>query len=144
MEASVDSKEFSRGICILLVEDNDIIRLCMRSLLESYECDVVSANTGEEALERFDQHIDGVLMDIGLPGMDGYATTCQLRQSSHGREIPIYACSAFDRDIEPSCIRAGMNGFIQKPCRRNEVENFLHVANKKNGSEKALIKNNVI
>ena len=121
----------SSNLRILLVEDNAITRLYVQALLESYGCDVVIAKNGEEAVTNFGSHIDGVLMDIGLPDINGCQATRRIRQKYPKENTLIYACSAFDRNCDLMCEQFGMNGFIQKPCRRNEVEDFLLAVNKK-------------
>jgi PAS domain S-box-containing protein len=68
------------GARILLVEDNVINQLVALEILQSMGLQVAIANNGEEALEQVrKEHFDAVLMDIQMPGMDGYQTTAQIR-----------------------------------------------------------------
>ncbi len=104
------------GVKVLVVEDNPVNQLVARRMLEhlGMRCDVVG--NGDEAIEVLDRiPYDIVLMDIQMPGLDGYATTRELRK--RGMEaLPVVAmtANALDEDVA-RCLRAGMNGHIAKP-----------------------------
>lgn len=110
---------------ILLVEDTNIIRISMEELLKLQGCRVSVATSGEDAIKKFHAGIDGVLMDIGLPGIDGYQATRAIRQQYPNHQVCIYACSAFGQDIEEKCKKSGMNSLIQKPCLFANLQEFL-------------------
>jgi signal transduction histidine kinase/CheY-like chemotaxis protein/HPt (histidine-containing phosphotransfer) domain-containing protein len=112
---------------ILLVEDNPLNRQLAAMLLGGRGHAVVSAADGSEAIRRFfESDFDLVLMDIQMPGMDGFETTRRIRDRETGRRVPIYALSArvLDDDRE-RCRAAGMDGFIGKPIRREELFRVL-------------------
>ena len=111
------------GARILLVEDNDINRELASDLLTGAGMTVVVATNGQEALERLDEEaFDGVLMDIQLPVMDGYAATRRLREQDRFRDLPIIAMTAnvMTGDRE-RCLQAGMNDHIAKPIDVHEM-----------------------
>jgi len=115
-----------RGARVLLVEDNeDNLELALE-LLQSNGLEVVTAMNGRQALEALEQHVvDGVLMDIQMPVMDGYEATRAIRQQARWRDLPILAMTAStltgDRD---KAIAAGMQDHISKPI---DVEHMFRV-----------------
>ncbi|MCL2152239.1 MAG: response regulator [Oscillospiraceae bacterium] len=115
------------GHRILLVEDVEINREIVLSLLEPTKLEIDCATNGARAVDAFEANplkYDMIFMDIQMPEMDGLTATKLIRGSSRerAREIPIVAitANAFKEDIE-KCIEAGMNGHIGKPL------SFCHV-----------------
>ncbi len=111
------------GAHILLVEDNDINRELATDLLTGAGMTVEVATNGQEALQRLEETaFDGVLMDIQLPVMDGYAATRQLRAQERFKELPVIAmtANAMEGDRE-RCLEAGMNDHIAKPIDVHEM-----------------------
>ncbi len=106
------------GMRLLLVEDNDMNQLVASELLGHVAgAQITIASTGEEALQQLrTQDFDAVLMDIQMPGMDGYETTAQIRAEPRWRELPIIAMTAHAMQQERDrCLAAGMNGVASKP-----------------------------
>ena len=106
---------------ILLAEDIEINQEIVMSLLEPTQASFTTAGDGHEALRIFvenDGNFDLVLMDIHMPGMDGYEATRQIRSSSvaKGATVPIVAMTAntFKEDIQ-RCLSVGMNAHLSKP-----------------------------
>lgn len=102
---------------ILLVEDNDANRVMLCRRLEQKGYALVPAESGERCLELATANPpDLILMDIGLPGIDGYETTRQLKASEKTRHVPIIALSAHAQasDREKS-LAAGCLEFESKP-----------------------------
>ena len=78
-----------------------------------------------QALER--QSFDVVLMDVQMPGMDGLETTKAIRQRwSDGPKIIAMTAAAFKSDRE-MCLEAGMDGYIRKPVRIEELAKALRL-----------------
>jgi len=102
---------------ILLVEDNDLNRDMMSRLLGRWGYEVVCAADGPAALDlAASEHPDLVLMDISLPGMDGYETTTRLRTMPGGEHIPIIALTAHTLDEDRThALLAGCTDFQAKP-----------------------------
>jgi len=112
---------------VLVVEDNLVSQRMMDLLLRRLGLTSVLADGGLAALAAFEREpCDLVLMDCQLPGMDGLETTRHIRALPAGRSLPIIALTAnvLARDRE-SCLAAGMNDFIAKPVRREELEECL-------------------
>ena len=105
------------GTRVLLVEDNPINLEFMNVLLQRAGFEVVAASSGEEAISLAKSAtFDVALMDIQMPGMDGFATTEVLRAEPATASLPIIAVTAHamhgDRE---RCFDAGMNGYVSKP-----------------------------
>ena len=112
---------------ILLVEDYPPNRQMAKTMLEKMGCQVETAQNGEEALERLEQaDYDAVLMDCQMPEMDGFQTTAEIRKREKGRHTPIIAMTAHvlsgDRE---RCMQAGMDGYVSKPIRSDELSQAL-------------------
>jgi CheY-like chemotaxis protein len=102
---------------ILLVEDNEQNRYLATFLLERHGYSVVSAANGRSAVELAAKLIPiGILLDIQLPGMDGYAVARALRDKPQLDAVPIVAVTSYampgDRE---RALAAGCNGYIEKP-----------------------------
>src|SRR6185503_8608059 len=81
---------------ILVVEDYDDVRRMLTILLESEKFRVLEAATGSEALEVIkDEHPDAILMDLALPGIDGFETIRRIRAIDGFQNTPIVVLSAY-------------------------------------------------
>lgn len=116
---------------ILLIEDNAQNRYLANFLLEARGWEMVHAEDGPAGVALAEQ-VDPVLilLDIQLPGMDGYAVAQALRSDPKLQAIPIVAVTSYamagDRE---RCLAAGCNGYIEKPIDpqtfADEVERFI-------------------
>jgi signal transduction histidine kinase/CheY-like chemotaxis protein len=106
----------TKGISVLLVEDNHLNQKLMTVLLGKLGCVVEIANNGREAVERTASHTyDVVLMDLQMPVMDGFEATEIIRRQN-GSPVPIVALTARAfKDDEEQCRAVGMNDFLTKP-----------------------------
>jgi CheY-like chemotaxis protein len=112
---------------ILIVEDYEDVRTCMKFLIESYGYEVVEAADGLEAIESFKDHFpDLVLMDVSLPGVDGLTATKAIRRFEGTSEIPIIAVTAHGQRFYERAIEAGCNDLIDKPVDFDNLEPFLN------------------
>jgi two-component system, sensor histidine kinase and response regulator len=105
------------GARVLLVEDNDINQQVARELLEQANITVLLAENGLKAVEIVSSEaLDGVLMDLQMPVMDGLTATRKIREIPEYADLPILAMTANamsgDRDL---CLEAGMQDHIAKP-----------------------------
>ncbi len=108
-----------KGLRILVAEDHPINRQIMSEILESVGIEVEMANNGREAvqfLQKNDNRIDLVLMDIQMPIMDGYDATREIRRLYSKSRLPIVAMTAHAMQEERErCLAAGMNEHLSKP-----------------------------
>jgi len=128
--SAVYDDDFS-GYTILLVDDVEINREIVISLLESTGVVIDCAENGVQALRMFNNapyKYRMIFMDIQMPEMDGYEATRRIRALDmvQSKTVPIIAMTAnvFREDIEKS-LDAGMNGHISKPIDFDEVMNEL-------------------
>ena len=102
---------------ILVVEDNDLNLRLVRDVLEHAGFAVVGAHSGEEGLDL--AHVatpDLVLMDLGLPGIDGAEALRRLRADPATAGVPVVAVTAFAMaDDQEHSRQAGFDGFLTKP-----------------------------
>jgi CheY-like chemotaxis protein len=107
------------GTCVLLVEDEDQLRRVMKDLLEREGYTVAEARDGVQALDQVDRFApDVIILDLNLPGLDGYTVLTQLRSRPATRTIPIMVLTAKgDEDNEVRVFELGADDFITKPFR---------------------------
>src|SRR5207247_8710254 len=106
------------GRKVLLVDDDVRNLFAITSLLERSQLRVISASTAQEALLELKSHpdLELVLLDMMLPGTDGFQAASQIRKMEVYRALPIIALTAkaMPGDRE-KCIEAGCSDFIPKP-----------------------------
>ena len=111
----------SERLNILLVEDNLLNQRIVTFSLKKYNHEVIIANNGVEAIERFRENkFDIILMDIMMPVMDGLEATIKIREEEKLNNIkkrtPIVALTANTMDNDrDKCISYGMDDFLSKP-----------------------------
>ena len=106
------------GLTVLVVEDNELNQLVAAELLrEVAGARVIVCPSGPSALEFLAKRsVDAVLMDIQMPGMDGFETTRRIRQDPRHRTLPIIAITAHATEQDRvQCLAAGMTDYITKP-----------------------------
>jgi len=105
---------------VLTVEDNPITRTELRLVLEDAGFQVVAdARDGAEAVELAREHRpDLVLLDLGLPGVDGIETT---RQILAERRVPIVAVTGRSRELAERALEAGATSYLLKPFATSQV-----------------------
>ena len=116
---------------ILLAEDNLVNQKITIKMLDRLGIQVSVADNGEEAIGAvMEGNFDLVLMDVNMPVMDGIEATERIRDlSSSKSSIPIIALTANAMlQDKKRCLEAGMNGFIAKPLRMDELASTLREA----------------
>ncbi len=109
----------TRDATVLLVDDEDTLRRVMKDLLEREGYTVAEARDGMEALDEVDRRApDVIVLDLNLPGMDGYTVLGKLRSRPATRNVPIIVLTAKgDEDNEVRVFELGANDFLTKPFR---------------------------
>lgn len=121
-QASRKSAADIKGMRILVVEDNELNRMIVTTVLTEQGCLLTEAVNGKEAVDIFEaspaKAFDLILMDVQMPVMDGYEAARRIRRSGHpdARSIVIFAvtASAFQEDLDKA-LNAGMNDTLTKP-----------------------------
>ena len=105
---------------VLLVEGDKVSQEVGRALLEAMGCEVYVADDGHEALQRLPQGFGLILLDLQMPGMDGYTTAREIRHwealQPEGRRAALVALSADSiLEVQERCDAAGMDDIVGKP-----------------------------
>ena len=125
-----DTRIFSdRNIRVLVVDDNPVNLLVASKYLKNLGIVPDTAEDGEKAIEKIKSkayHV--VLMDLLMPGIDGYETTQKIRtlEDSYFKQIPIIALTASAmNEIRDKALASGMIDFISKPFRLEELKSTI-------------------
>jgi two-component system, sensor histidine kinase and response regulator len=108
---------------VLVVDDNAANRDVARETLEDEGYVVVVATNGEEALALFEhERPDCILLDVRMPGLDGFGVCARVRSLPYGADVPVVFLTALrDIDTFEHAIRAGGDDFVTKPVRPAEL-----------------------
>ena len=116
---------------ILIAEDNAVNRELLRELLEMRGYTVVEACEGEEALRKIEQtHPDLLLLDIGMPVLDGFGVMRKIRENPRFASLPVVAVTAYAmQGDQEKILNSGFNGYLSKPVNARalaeEIERLL-------------------
>lgn len=102
---------------ILVVDDEELVRIFARAALEQAGFEVCEASNGAQALEQcISRHPDLIVMDVVMPVMDGFSACSKLRESAEGARVPILIMTALDdADSIARAYEHGATDFIAKP-----------------------------
>jgi len=105
------------GKRILVIEDQEDNRRILRDLLTSVGYEIIEAVTGEEGVALAETgHPDLILMDIQLPGIDGYEATRRVRAHPALRQVPIIAVTSYALSGDDvKAMEAGCTDYVPKP-----------------------------
>ena len=112
-------EEAARKSVVLIVDDDPVTRMLMRQSLRTIELDIHEASNGLEALAAFNQYNpDMTLLDVSMPGMDGFECCQKLRQLPRGQDCAIVMVTSLDEveDIEQA-FQVGATDFMTKPLK---------------------------
>jgi CheY-like chemotaxis protein len=113
---------------VLIVEDHHSLRQMLARFIEFSGYEVLQASTGLAALETVSvTHPDVILMDLGLPGMDGENVTEIIKSDPATRHIPVVIHTAFaGTDRTTRALQAGAAEILQKPASLKTLTDVLH------------------
>ncbi len=118
------------GSSVLIVDDDVRNIFALTSILERHQIQVLHAENGRAGIDTLMQppEIDIVLMDIMMPGMDGYETIRAIREVEAFRNLPIIAVTAkaMKGDRE-KCIESGASDYIAKPVDLDQLFSLMRV-----------------
>jgi len=111
---------------ILIVDDNDVNRDVLATTLARAGREVSTASSGEAALEALENdEYDVVLMDVVMPGMDGYEATRKIRERHGDRHVVVAVTANVFPEDRKLCLEAGMNEVLAKPIYPEDLEYTL-------------------
>ena len=123
--AILSDPEEALRLQVVLVDDNPDLLSGMRELLESWNCHVLTARAGREAVDLvLVNRPDIVLLDIGLPGMDGYEVAAALRRGGYAGLLVAVTGYGHDQDRRRS-IQAGFDRHLVKPVHGEALRRLL-------------------
>ncbi|MCC7076983.1 MAG: response regulator [Acidimicrobiia bacterium] len=121
-------RSLPEGLRVLVVEDNPVNRKVATRMLAGLGCEVEAVEDGSEAVAVHHDGWDVILMDVQMPGMDGYEATRRIRdaEGSTSRHTPIVAVTAHAmRGDRETCLAAGMDGYVAKPFDSQSLEGAI-------------------
>lgn len=128
-EVSFKTKESQSKLKIMIVEDNAINMLLLKTILKNLltETSIYEIPNGKVAVTKFETiQPDIIFMDIQMPLMNGYEATEAIRALKSGKNIPIIAITAgTEKEEKEKCINAGMNDYIPKPILKGVIEEAI-------------------
>ena len=125
---------------VLVAEDNPVNRELLRELLENRGYCVIEACNGQEALGMVEQsQPDLLLLDIGMPGLDGFDVVRKIRENPGLATLPVLAVTAYAmRDDRDNVLNEGFDGYLSKPIHArdltNEIERLLRKREDRNNA----------
>ena len=120
------------SIKILVVDDVEANRLSLKYLLEEYfeNLSIILANNGEDALRiAFKDEIDLIILDVQMPGIDGFETAKYLRSNTKTKNIPIIFLTAIfkDDEFQEKGFEIGAVDYLTKPIQNNQFINKINL-----------------
>jgi CheY-like chemotaxis protein len=122
-----EPQSFRAPYRILVVDDNKDAAESLRLLLQILGGDVRTAYDGVEALQLAEQFLPhAIVLDIGLPKLDGYSAARHIRAQAWGKETVLVAVSGWCRDEDRlKSVDAGFNGHLAKPVDAEQIRNMI-------------------
>jgi CheY-like chemotaxis protein len=112
---------------ILVVDDNAVSRELLRYVLKPLGLEIAEAASGLEALERIaDVRPDLVLLDLDMPGLDGYGVLREIKCKPEWTGLRVVAVTAYAmRSDQDNAIAAGFDGYITKPINAVRIRKYV-------------------
>lgn len=124
------SSSIYQGKTVLICDDDNRNIYALKTALEAEGMNIIAAQNGIECLELMEKNldIDIVLMDIMMPGMDGYETMQRIRSIPFFNELPIIALTAKAmKGDRQKCLEAGASDYISKPLKLDQLFSVMSV-----------------
>ena len=144
-EVFVADENMLAGKKILVVDDNEMNRLLATTILTNYSAETVEAGNGQESVDYLlNNTVDLVLMDIQMPVMNGFDAAKFIRKNI-SKDLPMIAltANAIKGDNE-KCIEAGLNTYLAKPFKEDDLMKMIAGMLKTNGSVNTQKKTEVV
>jgi len=114
---------------ILVVDDEDVVRTALELMLDALGYTVMLCQSGDEAIEHFKSHaddIDLVILDLMMPGRDGFETLTELREINP--DVPILLSSGYSENHLKDGAITQVVGFLEKPFSLNTLQQAVNNA----------------
>ena len=113
---------------VLIAEDNSVNQKVAATMLQKMGCDVEVVKNGTLALAMCKKEIfELIFMDLSMPEMSGLEATEAIREIEYYERVPIVALTAQEpKEYRDKCFKAGMNDFLSKPLRFNQIQNIIN------------------
>jgi CheY-like chemotaxis protein len=116
---------FGKDRLVLIIEDDENFASVLLSLAHDHQFKGLIALDGETGLYLADYHTpSAIILDIGLPGMDGYEVMKKLKINPKTRHIPVHFISASDRNM--AALKMGAIGFLTKPAVKEDIDSVFN------------------
>jgi len=126
-DIAIKADQATRALRVLVVDDNEDTVLGFSMLLKAYGHETRTAQNGIAAVqlaEEFRPHV--ILLDIGLPGLNGYEAARQIRQQPHGKNIVLIALTGYGQDSDrQTSTEAGFDYHLVKPAKFDQLLQIL-------------------
>lgn len=114
---------------VLIVEDSRSVQNILREMVTSIGWEVEQAHSGPEALAKLSRDVDLVLLDIVMPGMDGYEVAHRIRQDTDHRDVPILVVTSLGGEqYRNMAEEVGVDDFLPKPVKADELQRRMEAA----------------
>lgn len=115
---------------ILIVDDNQAMVEALSIVVSARGHDAMTALSGEEALSLVESEVpDVMLLDLTMPGLDGFETLDRLRTMPAGKDLPVLIITALDEeDLEGRVASAGGSALLRKPVDVNHLADQIEAA----------------
>jgi CheY-like chemotaxis protein len=116
------------GLTAMVVDDDSHSIFAVSALLKRLNVQVLSAERGKQGIELLERtpDVDLVLVDLKMPGMDGYETMRAMRELPAGEQVPLIACTAKAEPNERQrCIDAGASAYVPKPIDTGQFRSVI-------------------
>ena len=114
------------AVKILSVDDSRTVRIIVRNAFKRFDCEVIEAGNGLEALERAREKPDLMLVDITMPVMDGLTMLRKLREDPELKDIPVVMLTAEGQKTTAEQTTAlGSSGYLVKPFTADTLVQFV-------------------
>lgn len=112
---------------VMVVDDNPTMVEMLSMALNLFGHNALAVYSGEEALERIPADLpDVILLDLTMPGIDGYETLRRMRAMSTGNTLPVFVITAAaELDLEERVLLAGGTGLLRKPIQMETLADIV-------------------
>lgn len=115
-----------KSLSILMVEDDYLIRLIHTIMLQDLQCVVETAATAQEALDKADHPYDLILLDVGLPDMQGTELAAKLRLHPRHEQTQIVFVTTVSADVlRETCVNLAIHQVINKPVDKKSFKSAI-------------------